>query len=675
MLLSTPLHLLSLYSHTSLSLPFPFTTPTEDHLDICASEGVIDAIIPLLMKLNGGEAEAQKMPKPIVEELERDICFILGLMAIKTEHQQAICAAGALPTLVSMVKRYASLGDVNLGGISAQTCRRTADAITNLAHENSAIKSKVRQEGGIPPLVSLLNTIDAKVQRAIAGSLRTLAFKNEENKTIIVDLGALPLLIHMLHSIDTTIHYEAVGVIGNLVHSSANIKTRVLNEGALQPVINLLSSECHDSQREAALLLGQFATATEHDYKCKIVQRGAVPPLIKMLEHDDPQLQEMAAFALGRLAQSSDNQAGICAAGGLLPLLDLLESESSNLQHNAAFALYGLSDNADNLLHFVHQGAIQRILDCELVVQASKDCVEKTKKRLTDKLHSRVLGQILYTFQGSRESIREKMAISLALLHYKDANYPLPNDRKDIFIEKKALNVLSHCVTDPTIDHETQRQGAQALAALAEACGAKADLALDPPAPPEPKVYLGEQYVNNSTLSDVTFVVEGRKFHAHRIALLASSDIFKSMFDGEYKESSAAEIPIPNIRWEVFEAMMRCIYTGSVKVPPELAQELLEAADQYMLDTLKKLCEKVISDELTPENVGAAFDLAEAYNATELSKRCALYMLDEYMDIYEYFSDQKQPSVHYAVLMKKMAPRLKKAVVEEINKAADAVSG
>lgn len=89
-----------------------------------------------------------------------------------------------------------------------------------------------------------------------------------------------------------------------------HIKRKVLDEGALQPVIGLLSSKCHESQREAALLLGQFATA-EPDYKAKIVQRGAAPPLIEMLRADDVQLKEMAAFALGRLAQNSDNQAGI----------------------------------------------------------------------------------------------------------------------------------------------------------------------------------------------------------------------------------------------------------------------------------------------------------------------------------------------------------------------------
>ncbi len=38
-------------------------------------------------------------------------------------------------------------------------------------------------------------------------------------------------------------------------------------------------------------------------------------------------------------------------------------------------------------------------------------------------------------------------------------------------------------------------------------------------------------------------------------------------------------------------------------VTAELAQELLEAADQYMLDNLKRLCEIKIAEELQPDNV------------------------------------------------------------------------
>ena len=74
---------------------------------------------------------------------------------------------------------------------------------------------------------------------------------------------------------------------------------------------------------------------------------------------------------------------------------------------------------------------------------------------------------------------------------------------------------------------------------------------------------LGAGYVNSQKLSDLTFVVEGRPFHAHRIALLGASEIFRTMFDGHYREKDASTIPIPNIRWEVFERMMTCIYTGA----------------------------------------------------------------------------------------------------------------
>ncbi|RVW55547.1 ARM repeat protein interacting with ABF2 [Vitis vinifera] len=109
------------------------------------------------------------------------------------------------------------------------------------------------------------------------------------------------------------------------------------------------------------------------------------------------------------------------------------------------------------------------------------------------------------------------------------------------------------------------------------------------------QVYLGEQYVNSATLSDVTFLVGGKRFYAHRICLLASSDAFRAMFDGGYREKDARDIEIPNIRWEVFELMMRFIYTGSVEITLDIAQDLLRAADQYLLEGLKRLCEYTIA--------------------------------------------------------------------------------
>lgn len=178
------------------------------------------------------------------DEVKKEACFILGLLAVKPEFQAAIASAGALPGLVKLLRAHKPTAVTRVVPGSGGVARRAADAITNLAHENVDIKvgggvwrgkgdwvvavgcllpvsvlprarqrrragpqlartrnppfqNRVRAEGGIPPLVALLEAWDIKVQRAGAGALRTLAFKNEENKKQIVECGALPLLIQV----------------------------------------------------------------------------------------------------------------------------------------------------------------------------------------------------------------------------------------------------------------------------------------------------------------------------------------------------------------------------------------------------------------------------------------------------------------------------------------------
>ena len=79
---------------------------------------------------------------------------------------------GALPGLVAILKRFVPFpGPPSTG---ASTVRRAADAITNLAHENVSIKSRVRTEGGIPPLVALLGSYDAKVRSSSKFSVQSV---------------------------------------------------------------------------------------------------------------------------------------------------------------------------------------------------------------------------------------------------------------------------------------------------------------------------------------------------------------------------------------------------------------------------------------------------------------------------------------------------------------------
>jgi len=90
------------------------------------------------------------------------------------------------------------------------------------------------------------------------------------------------------------------------------------------------------------------------------------------------------------------------------------------------------------------------------------------------------------------------------------------------------------------------------------------------------------------------------------------------------QEKETKQAVIPNIKWDVFKLMMRYIfcypllscfcnikigllfdlvlvdtcrfiYTGTVDVKLDDAKDLLRAADQYLLQDLKLICERVIA--------------------------------------------------------------------------------
>ncbi|MBA0804273.1 hypothetical protein Gohar_003867 [Gossypium harknessii] len=318
--------------------------------------------------------------------------------------------------------------------------------------------------------------------------------------------------------------------------------------------------------------------------------------------------------------QDAHNQVGIVQSGGIVPLLSLLDSKGGPLQHNSAFALYGLAENEDNVVDLIKTGGVQKLLEGDFIAQA--------------------LSHLLYLMRTAAKAVQKRVALALAHLC-------APNDRKTIFVDNNGIAVFyfncHHSFLFLHIDYrlelllgllesksfKQQKDGSEALYKLATK-GTSLSSVDAAPVSPTAQVYLGEQYVNNPTLSDVTFLVEGKRFYAHRICLLASSDAFRAMFDGGYRERDAKDVEIPNIRWDVFVLMMRYIYTGSVTVEIDHAQELLRAADQYLLEGLKRLCEYAIAQDISVEDVMLMYELAEAFNATTLRETCLLFILEQF---------------------------------------------
>ncbi|KAI9106351.1 hypothetical protein K1719_021879 [Acacia pycnantha] len=240
------------------------------------------AVPALLIHLKAPEPvrEGDGVNKPCEHDVEEKCVHLLGLLAIiKSENEQLIVDAGALPCLVDLLKRHKTCGN------SRKLIRRLVTAIGTLAYQDNNIQNRVRMEGGIPPLVELLEFDDAKVFRC----------------------NALLTLVLMLGSGDNAMQYEAVGLVLYIM------------------------------QLDDYLVL---SVPTIH-----IPQRGAIQPLIDMLKFPNAHVYETSSFALAMLSQDTDNQASIVLNGGVEPLFNLLCFNNGSIQHDASFTLEGLAMN------------------------------------------------------------------------------------------------------------------------------------------------------------------------------------------------------------------------------------------------------------------------------------------------------------------------------------------
>ncbi|KAL1403683.1 hypothetical protein pipiens_020091, partial [Culex pipiens pipiens] len=93
------------------------------------------------------------------------------------------------------------------------------------------------------------------------------------------------------------------------------------------------------------------------------------------------------------------------------------------------------------------------------------------------------------------------------------------------------------------------------------------------------------------------------------------------MFQHDMKESQRNEITITDVEPKVFEEVLRFIYTDKVQGLPQMAHELLAAADKYDLARLKVMCEIQLFEGITAATATKTLLFADLHRAKELKAR------------------------------------------------------
>lgn len=108
---------------------------------------------------------------------------------------------------------------------------------------------------------------------------------------------------------------------------------------------------------------------------------------------------------------------------------------------------------------------------------------------------------------------------------------------------------------------------------------------------------------NNPENADVTFNFENQTLLGHTCILASGSPVLAAMFKHNFKENVEKVVEIADIKWNIFAALLRFLYTRETDLEnTDAAAELLVAADKYAIDSLKEECAAYITQNLTVEN-------------------------------------------------------------------------
>ena len=128
-------------------------------------------------------------------------------------------------------------------------------------------------------------------------------------------------------------------------------------------------------------------------------------------------------------------------------------------------------------------------------------------------------------------------------------------------------------------------------------------------------------------LCDITLVTnDDREFKAHRNVLSAASPFFCKLLESDMKENREGIIRLEEISGTIMEDVLEFIYTGTVEVTQENAEELIAAGNYLIIPSLKTISGRFLEREMSSINCISTFYLAEKYECDELITNSRLFI-------------------------------------------------
>uniref|UniRef100_A0AAV2L7A9 BTB domain-containing protein n=1 Tax=Knipowitschia caucasica TaxID=637954 RepID=A0AAV2L7A9_KNICA len=137
----------------------------------------------------------------------------------------------------------------------------------------------------------------------------------------------------------------------------------------------------------------------------------------------------------------------------------------------------------------------------------------------------------------------------------------------------------------------------------------------------KPSSRLDPHFLNNKDMSDVTFLVEGKPFYAHKVLLFTASNRFKTLLANRPCGENTC-IEISNVKYLIFQMVMQYLYYGgteAVHIRNTDIMELLSAAKFFQLEALQRHCEIICSKNINTETCVELYNHTKFLDAPDLA--------------------------------------------------------
>lgn len=150
-------------------------------------------------------------------------------------------------------------------------------------------------------------------------------------------------------------------------------------------------------------------------------------------------------------------------------------------------------------------------------------------------------------------------------------------------------------------------------------------------------VAIEKLYLDAST-ADMHFVFESddgqsERIPAHKLLLSAYSEVFKEMFSVSLKEQP--DVKIVDASPAAFKQFLQFFYCDEIEMTTENVDEVMRLGQQYLVAECSNVCAQFLADNLTNENVCAAYGVSLSIDHEELKKLCEVSIGINVEDVFE----------------------------------------